>query len=94
MGILRLINGLPTMVTPYESSIYYSAGLSANTTITLPNSGSFSSSTGADILIMVNGTVKEITRDFITVGSAPYTQIQFVYALSNDSVLHIKQIIG
>lgn len=94
MSLMRLVNGLPTTIQPYDQIIQYSSGLSANTTITLPSSGSFSSSIGADILVIVNGTVKEITNDYITVGSAPYTQIQFNYALPNATTVQFKQIIG
>ena len=92
--MLKLINGLPVTVQPYTASIAYPSGLSANTTITFPSSGSFAKSDGSDIMIIVNGQVKEITRDYITVGSTPFTQIQFVYTLPNDSILHIQQVIG
>lgn len=92
--MIKLINGLPTTVQPYTASIAYPSGLTANTTITLPSSGSFSKSDGSDILIIINGQVKEITRDYTTVGSTPFTQIQFGYALPNDAILHFQQVIG
>lgn len=94
MSLMRLVNGLPTTIQPYDQIIQYSSGLAANTTITLPSSGSFSSSTGADIFIAVNGQVKEVTNDWITVGSAPYTQIQFTFALPNATTVQFKQVIG
>lgn len=95
---LVLVNGLPTMQaitasTPaaYDQSIYYASGLAASSTITLPSSGSFSSSTAADILIILNDRILEVTRDFTVMGSGPtYTQIQNVYAFTNDSVLRFK----
>lgn len=92
--MLKLVNGLPVSVTPYDQIIQYSSGLAANTTITLPASGSFTSSVGADILVIVNGLVKEITNDYITVGSVPYTQIQFNYALPNNTTVQFKSTIG
>lgn len=92
MGVLRLVNGLPTMVAAYDQSIYYSTGLAASTPITLPSSGSFTSSTAADLIVIVNNRVVEVTRDFSVVGAGPtYTQIQFSYALSNDSVVRFRQ---
>lgn len=99
---LVLTNGLPVMTsitasaTPaYDQSIYYSSGLTASTNITLPASGTFSSSSAADIIITVNGILKEITRDFSVVGGGPtYTQIQFSYALPNDAVVRFKSHLG
>jgi hypothetical protein len=95
---LQAINGLPTMVTPtpYDQSIYYSSGLAANTAITLPSSGSFSSATAADVVVILNDRVIEfspnsIDRDFILVGSGPYTQIKILYALANDSILRFRK---
>lgn len=92
--VLQLINGVPTTIeinSPYDESIYYSSGLAASTTITLPNSGSFTSSTAKDILIIVNKRVVEIDRDFNVIGGSPYTQIEFIYTLPNDTVVNFKQ---
>lgn len=94
MSLMRLVNGLPTTIQPYDQIIQYSSGLAANTPLTLPSSGTYSSSIAADLLVIVNGQVKEITTDFLTVGSAPYTQIQFNYALPNATTVQFKQVIG
>ena len=76
----------------YDESIYYVSGLTANTPITLPNSGNFTDSSAKDLLVVLNDRVVEITRDFTVVGAGPtYTQIQFVYALTNDSVVRFKK---
>ena len=98
MKKLQLINGLPIMqeeasaATPYDESIYYSSGLTANTNITLPNSGSFTSSSAKDLLVILNDRVVEVTRDFDVVGAGPsYTQIKFIYALTNDSVVRFRK---
>lgn len=95
---LQLVNGLPIMMdeaaagTPYDESIYYSSGLVANTNITLPNSGSFSDSAAKDLLVILNDRVMEVTRDFDVVGAGPtYTQIKFIYNLSNDSVVRFRK---
>lgn len=95
---LRLVNGIPRMQdeavggSAYDESIYYSSGLTANTNITLPNSGSFSDSMAKDILVIINDRVAEVTRDFTVVGAGPtYTQIKFIYALSNDSVVRFRK---
>lgn len=91
MGVLKLVNGLPVMQAAYDESIYYSSGLTANTNITLPNSGSFKDSSAKDLLVMINDRVAEVTRDFDVVGSGPnYTQIKIIYNLTNDSVVHFK----
>lgn len=76
----------------YDESIYYSSGLSANTNITLPNSGSFSDASAKDLLVILNDRVVEVTRDFDVVGSGPsYTQIKFIYDLSNNSVVRFRK---
>lgn len=91
MGVLKLVNGLPTIVAAYDESIYYSSGLSANTNITLPNSGSYQSASAKDILVVINDRAAEVTRDFDVVGAGPtYTQFKFIYDLPLDSVVRIK----
>lgn len=93
---LTLVNGLPTMVETSDSaldeSIYYSAGLAAGTDITIPNSGSFNNSDASDIHILVNQKEVEVTRDFTVLGTAPHTQIEFLYDLPNDAVVRFKKI--
>jgi len=90
--IIKLINGLPTAVAAYDESIYYVSGLTANTNITLPNSGSFTDASAKDIMVIINDRVAEVTRDFDVVGAGPtYTQIKFIYDLPNDSVARFKQ---
>jgi hypothetical protein len=94
-GLMKLVNGLPTMIQPYDQQIFYSTGLAASTAITLPSSGTFHSSTASDLLVILNATVVEVTNDFTVVGSGPnYTQIQFNYALPNASTLIFKQVVG
>lgn len=93
---LQMVAGVPTMIdtsdTAYDDSIYYSSGLAASSTITLPNSGSFNSATAKDIIITINKRVVEEGRDFTVVGAGPtYTQIQNSYALPNDTVINFKQ---
>lgn len=94
--VLQLVNGVPTMVSladnAYDESIYYASGLSASSTITLPNSGSFESADAKDILITINGRVAQITTDFTVVGAGPtYTQISNVYALTDDTTINFKR---
>lgn len=96
MAKLELIAGIPQMTaeggSPYDESIYYASGLTANTSITLPNSGSYTSATAKDLLVTLNGVMKEITRDITVVGSGPtYTQIQFIYALPVDAVVRFRK---
>ena len=93
MAIMKLVNGLPTVVNAIDASTYLSTGLAASTPITLPGSATFDDATAADILIIVNDLPQEITRNFTAVGSAPYTQIQFSYTLPNDTVLRVKKFI-
>jgi len=97
MKVITISNGIPTATTistasPYSESIYYSSGLAADTEITLPNSGSFADSAAKDILVTVNDTVKEVTRDFTVVGAGPtYTKIKFGYDLPSKSVVCFRQ---
>lgn len=95
---LKLVNGIPVMTDlpgisdPYDESIYYAAGLAANTNITLPNSGDFADSSSKDILIILNDRVVEVTRDFDVVGAGPtYTQIKFIYDLTTNAVVRFKK---
>lgn len=89
---IKLVNGLPVAQTFYDESINYSSGLTANTTITLPNSGSFTDSSAKDLLVIYNNMVMEVTRDFTVVGAGPtYTQIQFIVALPNDAKVRFRQ---
>ena len=94
---LQLTNGLPVMTSGlYAQSIYYATGLAANTPITLPSSGSFLDVNARDILVTVNDRVVELSstgtdRDFILVGSAPYTQIQFIYDLPSNAVVAFRK---
>lgn len=86
------MTAVPGSAVPYSESLYYATGLAANTTITLPNSGAFGNSSAKDILIIHNGIVKELTRDFIVIGAGPsYNQIQFIYSLPDHSVVHFVQ---
>lgn len=88
---LKLINGLPVNQAAYDESIAYVSGLTANTNITLPNSQSYKSASAKDLIVILNGLEKEVTRDFDVVGSGPnYTQIKFVYALPNNSIVRFK----
>lgn len=91
MAQLKLVNGLPIMQAAVDASTYLSTGLTANTPISLPGSNSFIDSNAEDIIIIVNDTIREITRDFATVGTTPFTQIQFNYALPNDAVFRVKK---
>lgn len=93
-GLIKLINGLPQMVQPYDQQIFYSTGLSGGTPITLPSAGTFYSSTASDLLVILNGLIVEVTNDFVVLGSSPYTQIEFNYALPANSTLIFKQRIG
>lgn len=95
---LELINGLPVMQdeaaagTPYDESIYYASGLAANTNITLPNSGSYTSNAAKDIIVVLNNRLVESGRDFDVVGAGPtYTQIKFIYDLTDDSVVRFRK---
>jgi len=95
---ITITNGIPYLqneasaLPPYDESIYYDSGLTANTNITLPNSGSFTDSSAKDILVILNNTIQEVTRHFTVVGSGPtYTQIKFGMNLPVDSVLRFKK---
>lgn len=95
--VLKLVNGLPTMVntadTAFDESIVYASGLTANTDITIPNSNEFINADASDIIITVNKQLQEVTRDFTVQGSSPYTTIRFIYDLPSDSVVRFKRII-
>lgn len=88
---IRLINGLPVNQAAYDESLAYAGGLAASTNVTLPNSQTFSSASAKDLIVIVNGLEKEVTRDFSVIGGGPtYTQIAFVYDLPNNSIVRFK----
>lgn len=90
-SVVRFKQGLGN-AAPYDHSIAYPSGLAANTTITMPSSGTFAEPDGADVLVVLNDRLVEVTRDFIILGSGPlYSQIQFIYALPNDAIVRFKQ---
>lgn len=98
MAKLELINGIPQMTSeaaggsPYDESIYYVSGLTANTNITLPNSGAFTDASAKDILFFINDRAVEVVRDFDVVGAGPtFTQIKFIYDLPVDAVFRAKK---
>ena len=90
---ISIVGGRPTEVTidSYDESEYRPAVTTAGTTLTIPNSKTFQKADASDILILVNNTPREVTKDFTVVGTGPdYTQIQFVYDLPMET--HIRYI--
>jgi len=88
-SFLKLINGVPTSVAPYNESDYFVSIVTANTPIYLPNGGSFQDTSAKDILIIMNKRVVEVTRDFTVNGAGPnYTSIKFIYDLPPFSVIN------
>jgi hypothetical protein len=95
---IQLVNGLPVMVSQagaaFDESILYPSGLAASTTVTIPNSESFENIDASDIIITVNQKLQEVGRNFTVVGaSGPFTQVQFIDALPNDSVVRFKKVL-
>jgi len=75
----------------YDESIYYSSGLTAGVDVTFPNGGSYTTADQKKLLIIVNGTLRELDRDYSVVGSGPtFTAIEFLYDLPNDSIVRIR----
>lgn len=80
----------------YDESRIYSAGLAANTVITLPvNSRAGGRNQGynrnnAELEVYVNGTFRERGRDYIEVTGAAPGQIAFVYPLPEFSVVRFR----
>lgn len=92
IGALDSSIGAVLSTPSFDESIYYAAGLAASTTITIPNSKFFVSSTAKDVHVTLNGINREVTRDFTVVGAGPnYTQIQFIYDLPIDAVVRFKK---
>ena len=78
----------------FDESIAYASGLASGTTVTIPNSGSFSQADAADIIITVNQKLQEVIRNFTVVGAGPtYTQVQFVDDLPDDAVVRFKKVL-
>ena len=94
---MRLVNGIPTSVEidSFDESEFRASSTTSGTTLTIPNSKSFQKADASDILIVVNDTLREVTKDFTVVGVGPnYTQIQFVYDLPAQTHLrYIKHVV-
>ena len=97
MMAVKFVNGVFTEVglDAYDESQTFAGGLAALTTITVPNSKDFQDSAAADVFIIVNNALKEVTKDFTVIGAGPsYTQIQFIYDLPNDTHVRFKRVVG
>lgn len=80
----------------YDESVIYSAGLAANTVITLPsNTRAGGRAQGfnrnnAELEVYVNGTFREKGRDYIEITGAAPGQIAFLYPLPEFSVVRFR----
>lgn len=93
---IAIVNGRPTEVEidSFDESEFRAAATPASTTLTIPNSKSFQKADASDILIIVNNTLREVTKDFNVLGVGPdYTQIEFVYELPAQSHIRYKKLV-
>lgn len=80
--VVNLVNGVPHLVS--EGSSYYdetytvNSDISANTPITLPNSGTYTSS---ELEVWLRGIRLTPVIDYNYVGSPPRTQVSFTFDL-------------
>jgi hypothetical protein len=94
---LVLTNGIGRMTTIssldsfYDESITYGSFLASGSSITLPSSGSYSSS---DLRVFLSGQFLEVGQDYTYVGTAPRTQIQILRDIYSGDILRFRRNIG
>lgn len=91
---LRIINGVARManeagsVTIYEETYTVGSTITAGTSVTLPNSGTYTSD---DIEVYLGGQKLDSLIDYNYVGSPPRTQVSFTFDLvTGDSLMFRK----
>lgn len=89
---LKVINGFPQFVSPYDKSIYYSAGLVSGSNITLPEGEEYKKDDASDLFIIFNEKIVENIRDFVVPAGATKTYITTEYNLPADTVVRFKKI--
>lgn len=89
--ILKLVNGVPRMValnvadtSIYNQQLNINSTITAGTSISLPSSGTYNST---ELHIFLNGVRLYFTEDYTHIGSAPRTQVQFLFDLVDGDQL-------
>lgn len=94
--VLKLVNGEPKMVaisvadtSIYNGQLNVASPITAGTSVTLPSSGTYNST---ELNIFLNGARLYFTEDYTHVGSAPRTQVQFLFDLVvGDQLLFYRE---
>ena len=91
--VVRVISGIPRYqelgATAYEETYSVASPISAGTDITLPNSGTYTSS---ELTIYLNGQKMTYLEDYAYVGTPPRTQVEFLFDLvAGDLVVFRKE---
>jgi hypothetical protein len=94
--VLVIVNGIPTLedaavsISTYEETLIISSDTSANTPITLPNSGSY---TDKELEVFYNNISQEVTTDYNYVGSGSgKTQISFTFDIRTGDHVRFRKI--
>lgn len=87
----RIVNGIPRMQTAVpnvmNNQLNIGATVTAGTSITIPNSGSYTSD---ELEIILNGVRLLVTEDYTYVGSPPRTQVQLTFDLVSGDILNFR----
>ena len=81
MGYLKLVNGVMRMVPIYQETYVVSGTLAASTPIALPATQTYDST---ELDVYLDGILVEVGVDYNYVGTAPRTQVSFIYDLTNN----------
>jgi len=93
--VLTVINGIPqsieiaTLITIYDEYYTVSSTITSGSTVTLPNSGSY---TGKELEIYVNGVLQDYSNNYNYVGSGTKTGISFTFDLYTGDVIRFRKI--
>lgn len=92
--VVRIVSGIPRYqdlgATTYEETYSVGAPISAGTDITLPNSGTYTSS---DLAVYLNGQKMSYLEDYAYVGTVPRTQVEFLFDLvAGDLIVFRKEL--
>lgn len=90
--VLKLVNGLfryqELTLSAYEGTIVAAGTITAGTSVTLPDSGTY---TDVDLSIYFNGQRLNYIEDYTYVGSAPRTQVQFTFDIFNGEIITFRR---
>lgn len=90
--VVRVISGIPRYqelgATAYDQTYTAPSTITAGTSITLPDSGTY---LGSELNVFLNGQRMSYLEDYVYVGSGTRTQIQFLFDLTTGDLVVFRK---